>query len=154
MAPPSDKVNNLINRCFAYKIKRRHRIQLPTTATNYSHSFWHASVSCCSEIVVNFTFINCLIQSAATWWKTTTRFALIKDNKSSAVGEMGDRLATIDMGRKWGRAAVVAGSPCGLSQGLPLYQVASWSIQPFGHNCRNATLLRVGIRLPTILSLA
>jgi len=23
---------------------------------------------------------------------------------------------------------------CGLSRGLPLYQVASWSIQPFGHN--------------------
>jgi len=27
-------------------------------------------------------------------------------NKSSAVDEMGDRLATIDMGRKWGGAAV------------------------------------------------
>jgi len=35
-------------------------------------------------------------------------------------------------------------------RGLPLYQVASWSIQPFGHYCRNATLLRVGIRLRTI----
>jgi len=33
---------------------------------------------------------------------------------------------------------------CGAYQcGLPLYQLASWSIQPFGHNCRNATLLRV-----------
>jgi len=39
---------------------------------------------------------------------------------------------------------------CGLSPGLPLHQVASWSIQPFGHTCRNATLLRVGIRLRTI----
>ena len=38
----------------------------------------------------------------------------------------------------------------GLSRGLPLYQVASWSIQPFGHNCRNVTLLHVGIRLRTI----
>jgi len=27
-------------------------------------------------------------------------------NKSSAVAEMGDRLATIDMGEKWGGAAV------------------------------------------------
>jgi len=27
-------------------------------------------------------------------------------NKSSAVAEMGDRLATIGMGRKWGGAAV------------------------------------------------
>jgi len=24
---------------------------------------------------------------------------------------------------------------CGLGWGLPLYQVASWFIQPFGHNC-------------------
>jgi len=55
-------------------------------------------------------------------------------NKSSAVAEMGDRLATIGMGRKWGGAAVGAadGSPlgphltqCGLGRGLPLYQVAS-----------------------------
>ena len=38
---------------------------------------------------------------------------------------------------------------CGLGRGLPLYQVASSSTQPFGHNCRNATL-RVGIRIRTI----
>jgi len=43
-----------------------------------------------------------------------------------------DRLATICMGRKWGGAAVGAGSPlgphltqCGLGRGLLLYQVAS-----------------------------
>jgi len=82
-------------------------------------------------------------------------------NKSSADAEMGDRLATIGMGRKWGGAAVRAGSPlgphltqCGLGWGLPLYQVGSWSIQPFAHNCRNATLLRVGILLRTIFILA
>jgi len=40
--------------------------------------------------------------------------------------------------------------PGGMSRSLPLYQVASWSIQPFGHNCRNATLLRVGIPLRII----
>jgi len=39
---------------------------------------------------------------------------------------------------------------CGRGRGLPLYQVASWFIQPFGHNCRNAMLLRVGIRWRTI----
>jgi len=55
-----------------------------------------------------------------------------KINKSSAVAEMGDRLATIGMGRKWGGAAVAAGSPLGprltqsrLGRGLPPYQVAS-----------------------------
>ena len=43
---------------------------------------------------------------------------------------MGDRLATTGMGRKWGGAAVRAGSPlgpyltqCGLGRVLPLYQV-------------------------------
>jgi len=72
-------------------------------------------------------------------------------DKSSAVAEMGNRLATIDMGRKVGRGCCGgAGSPlghhltqCGLGRGLPLCQVASWSIQPFGRNCRNATLFRV-----------
>jgi len=85
------------------------------------------------------------------------QITLTTKNKSSAVAEMGDHLTTIGMGRKMGRATVGAGSPmgphltqCGLGQGLPFYQVASWSIQPFGHNCRNATLLRIGIRLWTI----
>jgi len=36
-----------------------------------------------------------------------------KCNKSSAVAEVGDRLATIGMGRKSGGAAVGAGSPLG-----------------------------------------
>ena len=56
----------------------------------------------------------------------------VKINKSSAVAEMGDRLATIGMGQKWGGAAVGAGPPlgshvtqCGLGRGLPLYQIAS-----------------------------
>ena len=96
-----------------------------------------------------------LIQSSWTHSSVVTPTPM--SHKSSAVAEMGDRLATKGMGRKWGEAAVGAGSPlgphltqCGLGRGLPLYQVASWSIQPFGHNCRNATLLRVGIRLRTI----
>ena len=53
-------------------------------------------------------------------------------DKSSAVAEMGDRLATIGMGQKWGGAAVGNWVPtgshltqCGLGRGLPLYQVAS-----------------------------
>ena len=64
------------------------------------------------------------------------------DNQSSAVGETGDRLATIDMAEKWG---LVCRFPwgvglhltlCGLGRdiNLPPYQVAFWSIQPFGHN--------------------
>jgi len=54
-------------------------------------------------------------------------------NKSSAVAEMGDRLATIDMGRKVG----VCCAPFhggGAGPRPTLYQVASWSMQPFGHN--------------------
>ena len=64
-------------------------------------------------------------------------------NKSSAVTEMGDRLATIDIGQKVrGLLCPFHGgvqlSPhltqCRLGQGLPLYQVVSWSTQPFGQN--------------------
>jgi len=62
----------------------------------------------------------------------------------SEVAEMGDRLATIDTGRKEGRGCCApfrggTGSP---SKNVAWteaylcspYQVASWSIQPFGHN--------------------
>jgi len=62
-------------------------------------------------------------------------------NKCSAVTEMGDRLATVDMGRKGGGVVPLSGelgphlSQCGLAgRCLPPYQVASWFIQPFGHN--------------------
>ena len=56
-----------------------------------------------------------------------------KCNKCSAVAEMGDRLATIDMGRKLGAAPFffLGGeldrhlTQCGLGRGLPPYQVAS-----------------------------
>jgi len=71
---------------------------------------------------------------------------------------MGDRLVGHNKhGPKVARGCFGDGSPlgphltlCGLGRGLPLYQGASSPIQPFGHNCRNATLLRVGIRLRTI----
>jgi len=58
--------------------------------------------------------------------------------KCSAVAEIGDRLATIDMGRKFGDVLPLFlwGGPhvtqCGLGWGLPSYQVASLSNQPFG----------------------
>jgi len=60
-----------------------------------------------------------------------------RKNKSSAVAEMGDCLATKDMGQKVGMAAVTVLCPfswgelgphltqCRLGQGPPLYQVAS-----------------------------
>jgi len=55
---------------------------------------------------------------------------------------MGDRLVTIDMGRKVGEAAVPLSvgqlsshqTQCRLGRGLRPYRVASRSIQPFGHN--------------------
>jgi len=57
-------------------------------------------------------------------------------NKSSAVAEMGDRLATIDMGRKEGGCCAPFGgegvgelgpnlTQCRLGLGLPQYQVVS-----------------------------
>ena len=62
-------------------------------------------------------------------------------NKSSAVAKMGDRLATIHIGKKWGTAVPLSWgelgphiTQCCLGRSLPPYQMASWSIQPFGHN--------------------
>jgi len=57
----------------------------------------------------------------------------IYNYESSAVAEMGGRLATLDIGRKVGAAVsiYVGGklglhlTKCGLGQGLPPYQVAS-----------------------------
>jgi len=53
-------------------------------------------------------------------------------NKSSAVAETGDRLATIDLGRIEGAAVPLSGgeagphlTQCGLGRDLPPYQVAS-----------------------------
>jgi len=53
-------------------------------------------------------------------------------NYSSAVAQMGDRLATIDMGQKVGAAVHLFGgdlgphlTQCCLGRGLPLYQVVS-----------------------------
>jgi len=61
-------------------------------------------------------------------------------NKSSAVAEMGDRLATIDMGQKLGGGVCPGGelgpylTQCSLGRNLPSWQVSFWSIQPFCHN--------------------
>ena len=63
-----------------------------------------------------------------------------KDNKCSAVAEMGDCLATTDISKKlgavplWGDELGPHATQCGLGRGLPPYQVASGSIQPFGNN--------------------
>jgi len=64
-----------------------------------------------------------------------------KFNKSSAVADMGDRLATIDMGRKVGADVPLSIedlgpnlTQCGLGRGLPPYQVAPSYIQPVDHN--------------------
>jgi len=54
-----------------------------------------------------------------------------KKNKCSAVAEIGDHLATIDMGRKEGSCALFREElnphpiQCGRDRGLPLYQVLS-----------------------------
>jgi len=62
-------------------------------------------------------------------------------SKSSAVAEMGDCLATIDigLGQKLGtlfegRESWAPFNTMSLGRGLPPYQVAPGSTQPFGHN--------------------
>jgi len=63
-------------------------------------------------------------------------------NRCLAVAEIGDRLATIDMSKKWGLLCLLFRdgelgahlTQCRLGRGQPPCQVASWSIQLFGHN--------------------
>jgi len=65
-------------------------------------------------------------------------------DKCSALAETGDRLATIDIGRKLGAVPLLgggAGSPCNTMRSGPRPEAylrtkcqASWSIQPFSHN--------------------
>jgi len=62
---------------------------------------------------------------------TIPRYVII-NNRSSAVADMGDPLATIDMGQKVGAAVPLSMgelgphlTQCHLGQGLPPYQVAS-----------------------------
>jgi len=71
--------------------------------------------------------------------------------KSSAVAEMGDHLATVDIAQKVGAAVFFHGDElgphlthCCLGQGLPLYQVASSSIQLFGHNTPTLHIRQTG----------
>jgi len=71
-------------------------------------------------------------------------------HKCSAVAKMGDRLVTVDMGRKLGDKPLWGGelgphlTQCGQGPGLPACQVSSWSIQPFGHNTPTLQTDRTG----------
>jgi len=65
--------------------------------------------------------------------------SIIYSNKSWATEEMGERFAIIDKHWKLGARALLGGSwaPSNTmlpGRVLPPYQVASWSIQLFGHN--------------------
>jgi len=68
---------------------------------------------------------------ACTSTRTSQKRRDQTSHKSSAVAEMGDRLATIDMGRKVEGCAPFRGelgpylTQCRLGRGLPPYQVAS-----------------------------
>jgi len=65
------------------------------------------------------------------YYVETANSAFALFSKSSAVAEMGDRLATVDIGRKvesvpiWRGGAGPHLTQCRLGRGLPPYQVAS-----------------------------
>jgi len=80
VAPPSDKVNNPTTEFFAYKIKPGHCVRLTASLKQLQSLI---CIMCdtfqCGvvhKMSVNFTFINCVILSGVTWWKTT--LSLIK----------------------------------------------------------------------------
>jgi len=66
-------------------------------------------------------------------------------------------LATIDMGQKVGAAVPLSMgelgphlTKCHLGQGLPPYQVASSSIQPFHHNRHGLQVIRAQVKLASV----
>jgi len=71
---------------------------------------------------------------------------------SSWVAEMGDRLATIDIGRKEGTAVPLSGelclylTQCGRDRGLPSCQISSWYVQPLGHSTPTSQTGQTGQR--------
>jgi len=167
--------------------------------TDGHHRVYKYSFTCELNVLVQSS-INASLRKITWHYETNWSTAPLKErqarswrnnSKCLASAEMGDRLATTDMGQKLGGCAPFGsggvGSPCntmwpgpkptfvqsgilihrvvwtqqtwakiwgwGLcplgdgagsatphltqccpGQGLPLYQVASWSIQPFGHN--------------------
>jgi len=78
----------------------------------------------------------------AAWTTYVSHGHTLISYQSSAVAEMGDRLSTLDVGRKVGAAVPLlgggAGSPSNTmwpgSRPTPSYQVASSFIQPFDYN--------------------
>jgi len=65
------------------------------------------------------------------YWYNSRNTSSTTAHKSLAIAEMGDRLATIDIGRKLGAVPLFFGgtgphlTQCRLGRGLPPYQVAS-----------------------------
>ena len=99
-------------------------------ATNEWHQ-WPRIIMHCTALRVREYTMN--IATRVTWTLTVTMCILLQcdgnRNKCSAVAEMGDRLATIGMGRKLGDCAPfgTAVSPCNTmlpGRGPPSYQVA------------------------------
>jgi len=97
------------------------------------------------NIVVHLAHVTCNSifenKKAPVCMSNTYTEATCFSYKSSAEAEMGDSLATIDMGEKRGCCAPFGrgvGSPSNTmwtgSRSTFVYKVASWSIQPFGHN--------------------
>jgi len=77
VVPPRDKVNNLTTCFFAHESKRRHA---STPVQSIAHIFKTSAPICMifdrlEWRVVLDVLLTCLMQSVATWWKTTTRFA-------------------------------------------------------------------------------
>ena len=101
-------------------------------ATNEWHQWPRIIVRCMALLVREYTMNTA---TAVTRTLTVTMCILLQcdgnRNKCSAVAEMGDRLATIDMGRKLGGYVPFGAAgvdrhvtQCRLGRGLPSYQVA------------------------------
>jgi len=83
--------------------------------------------------------------SVLVWTRPTTKLIMFIHRNDKTRAQQLLRWATVWPQQTWAEkcGGLLWGlgphlTQCGLGRGLPLYQVASWSIQTFGHNCRNA----------------
>jgi len=95
--PRSDKVNNLIF-CLHNQARLLHLIAHIFKTAPICMVFSTLQCHVVLNMTIEFTFINCLTQSSATWWKKTTHFPLFTTKCSSLKSSC--FLASVQMLRK------------------------------------------------------
>jgi len=74
VAPPSNKINNSVFHSSETTAFKCHVFKIPAAIRTI---FWHNCILRYSKYARYFIFINCLVQSDASWQKTKTRYSVV-----------------------------------------------------------------------------